>query len=76
MAIKNIEQLQEYILKSLDDLDKGKIDVNEASIKAKSAESINSSLKLQLAYNNMRGEIPNIPFLQTCNKGKLKEIEG
>lgn len=75
MSIKNIEALQQYILKSLEDLENGKIDVNEASIKAKSAESINSSLKLQLAYNNMRGEIPNIPFLQSCNKGKMKEIE-
>jgi hypothetical protein len=44
------------------------------SIIAKSSETVMSSIKLQLAYNNMRGEQPDIKFLQSCNKGSIKEL--
>jgi len=69
MKIKNIDQLQTYVLESLEKLASKKIDINEMGVIAKSSETIMSSLKLQLAYNNMRNEIPKIKFLQDCNNG-------
>lgn len=73
MKIKNIELLRDHILESLEKLAQNKIDVNEASTIAKNGEVIMSSVKLQMMYNNMRNEIPDIDFLQQCNDGK--EIE-
>lgn len=69
MKFNNIEKLQNYVLESLEKLDKRKIDVDEMSIIAKSSETVIASLKIQLAYNNMRGEMPNIKFLEDCNEG-------
>lgn len=63
MKIKNAEQLRNFVLKSIEDLDHGIIDVEKLSIISKSAEAIFSSIKLELAYNNMRNEVPNIDFL-------------
>jgi hypothetical protein len=40
---------------------------------SKAAETVLSSLKMQLAYSAMRQETPNIEFLQKCNEGKLIE---
>lgn len=70
MKIKNIEQLREYVLEALEKLSDSKIDATEAGVIAKSAETIMSSLKLQLNYSGMLGDIPNIKFLQDCHQGK------
>ena len=73
MKISNVEQLRDYILKSIERLENSKIDIDELSIIAKAGESVLSSIKLELAYNNMRNETPNIKFLQDCNKG-IKQL--
>lgn len=70
MKIKNAEQLRNHILQSIEDLDNGEIDIEQLSIIAKAGETIYSSIKLELAYNNMRNETPNIEFLQLSNKGR------
>lgn len=70
MKIKNAEELRNHILRKIEEVDSGKIDIEELSITSKAGETIYSSIKLELAYSNMRGEIPNIDFLQSCNKGK------
>lgn len=75
MKFNNIEKLQHFILQSMENLEKKKIDVIEMGIIAKSSESIMSSLKLQLAYNNMRDEVPNIKFLEDCNEGERKSTQ-
>lgn len=76
MKIKNIEQLQDYILDSLEKLSNNKIDVTEAGIIAKSAETVISSIKLQLSYSAMIGHTPHIDFLHNCHKGNpAKTIE-
>lgn len=77
MAIKNVEQLREYILESLDKLRKNKMDIDEASIIAKSGEVIMSSVKLQMAYSHMLNHTPHIKFLHDCHDGKpvKKEID-
>jgi hypothetical protein len=45
------------------------------SIIAKSSETVMSSIKMQLAYANMRQEMPIIPFLQDCHKVEKKQLE-
>ena len=75
MKIKNIEQLREFVLDSLEKLSNNKIDVTEAGVIAKSSETIMSSLKLQLSYSGMLGETPNIKFLQDCHKGTPIQVE-
>lgn len=70
MKPKNIEQLQDFLLESLDRFNKDKIDVHMMGIISKSTEVMMTSLKVQLAYNAMRKEMPNIKFLQDSNNGK------
>lgn len=70
MTIKNIEQLQNHLLNCIERTDKKKMDIEELSIVAKAAEAIFSSIKLQISYNHLRNETPNIEFLQKCNNGK------
>jgi len=54
----------------LDRFSKNKIDVHDMGIISKSTEVMMTSLKVQLAYNSMRKEQPNIKFLQDSNNGK------
>jgi hypothetical protein len=76
MKIKNIEDLRNYVLDSLEKLSSNKIDVTEAGVIAKSSETIMSSLKLQLSYSSMIGDAPMIPFLQDSHQGTpIQEIE-
>jgi len=74
-SIKNAEQLRDYVLNSLEKLEKNKIDIEKMSIIAKSSETVMSSIKMQLAYANMRQEMPIIPFLQDCHKVEKKQLE-
>lgn len=69
MKIKNIEDVRNYMIESLKRLEDGEIDVTEAGIIAKGAETIMSSIKLQLQYHHMRGEQPTIPFIHDCRNG-------
>lgn len=71
--IKNCEQLRDYILQNLDLLESNIIDADHMGSVSKAAETVLSSLKMQLAYSAMRQETPNIEFLQKCNEGKLIE---
>lgn len=75
MSISNIEQLQDILLQSIEKLSKNKADIEEVSIMAKSCEAMLSSLKVQLQYNGMRNETPNIKFLQKCNRPETRLIE-
>jgi hypothetical protein len=67
--------MRNYVLESLERLERKKIDQAEMATIAKSSETIMSSLKLQLTYSAMRSETPHIDFLQNCNDGKTKLIE-
>lgn len=68
MKIDSIEKLRNHILESLDKLDKEKITIEELGTIAKAAETISSTLKLQLSYAHMRNELPRIDFLQRCHQ--------
>lgn len=64
LKFNTLEKLRNHMLETLEKLSNSKIDIDEVSIIAKGIESINSSIKLQLAYFAMRSEIPHIPFIQ------------
>jgi hypothetical protein len=69
MKINNIEQLRNFMVDNLEKMSKKNIDVTEMGIIAKSGEAIMSSLKLQLTYSSMIGDIPCIKFLDDCHDG-------
>lgn len=75
LKFNTIEKLRDHMLETLEKLSNKKIDVDEVSIIAKGIESINSSLKLQLAYWHMRGETPLIPFIENGAKTVTPLIE-
>lgn len=76
MAINNIDQLRENALKTLMDLEKGKIDTAEAGVKGKLYESVISTIKTQLQYAQMLNKEPLIPFMGDLSKNKSITIEG
>lgn len=65
--------MRNHVLESLENLKQNKIDVTTAGIVAKSAETIMSSLKLQLAYSSMIGDEPYIKFLHDSHDGKKQK---
>lgn len=71
--ITSAEELRDHLLSKLDALEHGELDADKLGTIAKTAETIMSSLKLQLAYSAMRNEVPNIQFLQKCNDGLMIE---
>ena len=65
--IKNINQLREHALLTLERLGSGKIDCTEAGVTAKIYESVMSSVKVELEYNRMLGSEPKIKFIEDGN---------
>lgn len=65
MKINNTEDLQRYILTTLERLESKEIEVPEAGIIFKGCEAIASHIKLQLTYANMRNELPAVDFMHT-----------
>jgi len=60
--IKNMQQLRDKVLKTIDDLENKKIDINEASVISKLSETIISGLKSELQYSILIGNKPKIDF--------------
>jgi len=74
MSLKNIEQVRDWMLQAIEKADSNKLNLDKLFAITKTCEGVFSSVKLQLSYNHMRGEEPNIKFLEDCNKGiPLKE---
>ena len=73
--ITNCEELRNFLLSKLDDLENGVIDADKLGTISKSCETLMGTLKMQLAYSAMRNEVPNIEFLQKCNNGEVKETK-
>lgn len=63
MAIENIDALRDFALFTLTRLSKGEITTEEAGVTGKLCENVVSTLKVQLEYAKMLGEIPKINFL-------------
>lgn len=60
--IKNMIQLREKILQTIDDLESKKIDIHEASVISKLSETIVSGLKSEIQYSILIGNKPKIEF--------------
>jgi len=73
--IRNMENLRDYALETLEKLSSGEIDTAHAGVTGKLCESVISTVKAQLEYARMIQEEPNIPFMQACHNGTGKTIE-
>lgn len=72
MKIKNNTDLRDHLLASIEDLDKGKIDIEHLAAVSKAAEAVVSSAKIELAYNAMKNQEPVIKFLENSDKKSIK----
>jgi hypothetical protein len=64
MKINSIEDLRNHAIKTLEKLESKKIDMAEAGVTAKLYESLMSSLKTEMEYHKMLGQLPRIKFLE------------
>ena len=60
--ITNMTMLRNKVLKTIEDLENGKIDINEAGVIAKLSETVISGLKSEMQYALITNQEPNIPF--------------
>lgn len=71
--IKNMENLRDHALETLEKLAAGTIDTAEAGVTGKLCEGIIATVKSQLEYARMINEEPNIPFMQISHGAKTLE---
>ena len=62
--IKNITELRELALETLEKLRDGKIELSEAVATGKLCDNVINTVKAELQYHLMIGEQPKIPFMQ------------
>ena len=70
--ITNMAQLREVVLKAIEDLENGEIEISEASTIAKLSETVISGLKSEMQYAILTNQEPCIPFYGE-GSGKLLE---
>ncbi len=76
MAIKNVEELRNFLGETLEKLDKGKIEYEQANAVSKLADSIVQTVRTELEYCKIVNSSPNIGFLGNSTSNKpLKKIE-
>lgn len=68
--IKNLDDLRQDAINTLEKLANGQIDCDQAGVTAKLYESVMSTVKTQLQVAVMLKREPNIPFLGDCTKQK------
>lgn len=64
MRINSIDDLRQHAISTLEKLESKKIDMAEAGVTAKLYESLISSLKTEMEYHKMLGNLPKIKFLE------------
>ncbi len=74
-SIKDIQQLRDHALLTIEKLSNGEIDTAEAGVTGKLCESVISTVKAQLEYSRMLNEEPAIPFMGNAHNGR-KIIDG
>jgi hypothetical protein len=72
--IKNMEQLRDHALDTLEKLSNGSIDTAQAGVTGKLCEGVIATVKSQLEYARMINEEPHIPFMHDSHQAKT--IEG
>jgi hypothetical protein len=76
VEIKDIDELRQHAISTLQKLSKGAISTEEAGVTGKLCENVVSTLKVQLEYAKMLDQQPNIDFLENCTLPKGRLIEG
>ena len=69
-----ITDIRDNLIEVFNGLRDGSIDIKDAVEINNTAGKIINSAKVQIAYSALRGEAPNIPFLQTAAAPKQKAI--
>jgi len=73
--MKNISDLRESALKTIKDLQRGTIDIDEAGVSAKLYETVISSCKAEMEYHKFLNQTANIKFLEGADIIKnIKDI--
>lgn len=60
--IKTMQQLRDRVIKAIDELDSGEIDLAKASAIAKLSETIVSGLRSEMQYSILTNKEPKIDF--------------
>lgn len=68
MAIKNSQQLMDHILKTIDDIDGDKVTLDKANALFRGAAAAINVQRMQMKYSEMKGEVPNLEFLESKDK--------
>ncbi len=63
MKIKNLDQLRNHALETLEKLSEGKITIEEAGATSKLCENVVSTVKLQLEFAKIVNKQPQIEFM-------------
>ena len=71
--IKNIEDLRNFAIDTLDRLKNQEIDVNEALATGKLCDSVINTVKMQLEYHKILGEKSSIPFIEEAPHQRILE---
>jgi len=71
-----ITDIRDNLIEVFNGLRDGSIDIKDAVEINNTAGKIINSAKVQIAYSALRGEAPNIPFLQTAAIRKRKAVTG
>lgn len=79
--LTNNRDLMNLLLRTIEKLDNDEIDLTRASLIGKSIETCWNGQRLELSYAHMRGETPNLPYMQhkpdiEAIPYKPKETEG
>jgi hypothetical protein len=70
-----ITGIRDNLIEVFNGLRDGSIDIKDAVEINNTAGKIINSAKVQIAYSALRGEAPNIPFLQTAVAPKQRALK-
>lgn len=60
--IESMKMLRDTVLKAIEDLEDGKIDIAQAAVISKMSDSVIAGLKSEMQYALLTNQEPNIPF--------------
>lgn len=72
--LDSMKKLRERMLNVFEDLENGKIDVQQATCLAKLSETIISGLRSEMQYAVLTNQQPNIPFFGE-GSGKVIDVQ-
>jgi len=70
-----ITDVRDQLIEVFNGLRDGSVEIKDAVEINNTAGKIINSAKVQIAYSALRGEAPNIPFLQTATEPKQRALK-